>query len=282
MLNSNILLFFLFSLLLTACSSGLKTRVQEAERVASLNGFEKKLVKAGDFVLTTYQRITDKRQPYVFYIEGDGSITAGNYAIANNPTPSKIMLLKLATLDPRPNIVYMARPCQYTEPELNPKCREEYWVDKRLSEEVIKSINIAVDIISGGSSASLIGFSGGGGIAVLVAARNKNIQDVITIAGNLDIVRFSDYHKVYALKKSLNPIEYAKKINNIPQLHLSGDKDAIVPTRITNAYVAFSSSVCVASKVFPGITHTTGWELIWQDVLKIDLNCKVNSIAAVP
>lgn len=272
--NSNILLLALLCLFLTACSSGFETRINAAEKVASLHGFEKKLVQAGDFVLTTYQHVTDKYKPYVFYIEGDGSITSGAYAIASNPTPSKVMLLKLATLDQRANIVYIARPCQYTAPDLNPKCRSEYWVDKRLSEEVVESINIAINTIRGGMPASLVGFSGGGGIAILVAARNNNIQDIITIAGNLDIIRFSNYHQVYALQQSLNPIEYAKKINNIPQLHLSGDKDLIVPASITNAYVAVSASPCVQSRTISGATHTTGWDLIWQDMLKLDLVCK--------
>lgn len=275
MLNSlNILLFILLSLCISSCSSTIESRIHAADKTASLNSFEKKLVKAGSFVLTTYQHITDPHKSYVFYIEGDGSIATGNYAIASNPTPSKIMLLKLATMDSRPNIVYLARPCQYTPVELNPKCRAEYWLDKRLSEEVIESINIAVNTISGSMPASLIGFSGGGGIAILVAARNHNIQGIVTIAGNLDIARFSSYHQVYALKESLNPIDYAKKITHIPQLHFSGDKDLIVPSTITNAYVEFSASPCVRSKIFPNITHTIGWDLVWKDAIKIDVTCK--------
>lgn len=263
-------------LLLSSCVSSIETRVEEADKVASINKFEKKLVKAGDFVITTYQRVSDKDSPYVFYIEGDGSISIGHYAIADNPTPSKVMLFKLATLDTRPNIVYIARPCQYTPVELNPNCNQAYWTDKRMAEEVIESTNIVINSIHNGNPASLVGFSGGGGVAILVAARNKHIKDIITIAGNLDIENFSKHHGIYALKESLNPIDYAIKINNIPQLHISGSKDKIVPSKIMHGYVKASSSDCIQQKIFPNITHTKGWDKVWQDVLKINLTCGCN------
>ena len=41
-------------------------------------------------------------------------IFADGSANSDNPTPVNPMLLKLATMDKRPNIVYIARPCQYT------------------------------------------------------------------------------------------------------------------------------------------------------------------------
>lgn len=78
----NILLLILGPLFLAACAANIETGIKEAEKVASFNSFEKKLVPAGSFVLTTYQRITDKYSPYIVYIEGDGSIASGHYAIA--------------------------------------------------------------------------------------------------------------------------------------------------------------------------------------------------------
>lgn len=265
------------SLFLASCSSTISTkaRVENADNFAATNKFEKKLVRCGDFVIATYQRIANKRNPYVFYIEGDGSITAGRYAISDNPTPANIMLFKLAALDTRANIVYIARPCQYAPIELNPKCNDQlYWTDKRMAEEVIDSINIAINMISNGKPVSLVGFSGGGGVAILIAARNTNIKDIITIAGNLDINDFSNHHKIYALKESLNPADYTSKINNIPQLHLSGSNDQIVPSYITQKYIKTNPSNCIQQRIFPNITHTKGWDNIWQDVLKINLICK--------
>lgn len=261
-------------LVVTGCTSTISSRVEEADRVAAAAGFNKKLVTGDDFVITTYQRISDKNKPYVFYIEGDGSIAYGR-TIADNPTPSKVMLLKLAIMDNRPNVVYVARPCQFTPMELNPRCTQDYdyWVNKRFAEEVVESMNAVISSISAKQPISLIGFSGGGGIAVLVTARNSKVKDIITIAGNLDTDGFSSYHNSYALKASLNPIDYAVQIRDVPQLHLSGEQDQIVPPQIANKYVKLSASNCVKQKVFPEISHTKGWDHIWQDVLKIPLTC---------
>lgn len=257
---------------LSGCTSTISTRIEEADSVAVVAGFQKKLVKGGNFVITTYQLISDTNQPYVFYIEGDGSITSGR-VIADNPTPSKVMLLKLATMDHRPNVVYVARPCQFTPMELNPQCTQDYWVDKRFAEEAVDSINIVINTISKNQPVSLVGFSGGGGIAILVTARNSHVKDIITLAGNLDTENFSHHHKVYALKESLNPIDYATQIRHIPQLHLSGGQDKIVPSQIALAYVRASTSNCVKQKILPDITHTKGWDNIWKDVLQIPLTC---------
>jgi dienelactone hydrolase len=140
------------------------------------------------------------------------------------------MLLSLAAMDKRPNIVYVARPCQYTPMELNSKCNPSYWTVKRFSDDSVSSINDVINKINSHQHKfSLIGYSGGGGIAVLIASRNNMVKDIITIAGNLDISAFTNHHKVSPMSGSLNPIDYAKLINNIPQLHLSGGKDKIIP-----------------------------------------------------
>lgn len=272
-LSSIILLCLLF--ILPSCTSTLSTKIEQADQFALTAGFQKKLIKGGDFVITTYQRISDSSRPYVFYIEGDGSITSGRM-ISDNPTPSKIMLLELAAIDNRPNIVYVARPCQFTPMELNPQCMQDYWIDKRFAEEVVESINSVISTISKNQPISLVGFSGGGGIAVLVAARNGHVKDIITIAGNLDIKNFSKYHEVYALKDSLNPIDYAAEIRSIPQLHISGGEDKIVPAHIADIYIQVSASDCVKSKVFPDITHNKGWNDVWKDVLETPLTCSTN------
>ncbi len=264
-------------LLISGCTPDLSIRAKKTDEVALPAGFQKKLVRGGDFVITTYQRISDTNKPYVFYIEGDGTIAYYRGGpLEDNPTPYKVMLLKLAIMDNRPNIVYVARPCQFTPMELNPCCTHDhdYWVNKRFAEEVVESMNAVISSISGKQLISLIGFSGGGGIAVLVAARNSNVKDIITIAGNLDTDGFSSYHNSYALKASLNPLDYAVHIRDVPQLHLSGEEDQIVPPQIANMYVKASASNCVKHKIFPDISHTKGWEYIWQDVLKIPLTCR--------
>ncbi|WP_341789773.1 alpha/beta hydrolase [Rickettsia endosymbiont of Polydrusus tereticollis] len=271
----NAVKLLLMSILLFACTPDVATRTKNAAVLATQNNFQPKYVKGGDFVLTTYQRITDKNLPYVFYIESDGHVSEKYDVTSDNPTPLTTLLLQLAIMDNRPNVVYIARPCQYTPLELNPKCSSDnYWVEKRMGREVVDSINNVINNITNGQKFSLVGFSGGGGIAVMVAVENKNVKDIITIAGNLDTATFDNTHNGRGfLSRSLNPIGYAKQVNNIPQLHFSGAADKRVPPIIAQRYVEASNSSCVKQRIIPNATHVKGWEKIWSSLLKIDINC---------
>src|SRR6185369_17994593 len=60
------------SCLITACTPSVINRSKEMETFSKAHDFHKQQVKAGQFTLTTYQKITDPQAPYVFYIEGDG------------------------------------------------------------------------------------------------------------------------------------------------------------------------------------------------------------------
>lgn len=244
------------------------------ESMGRLYGFERQLVKGGDFWITTYQKITNKNLPYVFYIEGDGRAFNGKYRVSNNPTPKSKTFIELATMDDRPNVVYVARPCQYTPMNLNPKCSTTaYWTSKRLSEDSVESINQVIDQINGGGTFSLVGYSGGGGIAVLIAERNPLVKDIITIAGNLDHRKFTEHHDVDPMIYSLNPVDYAKQINHIPQLHLSGGKDHIIPPFITDHFVKESDSRCAKQRIFPNNGHSKGWKDVWEYILTLPVTC---------
>lgn len=272
MISPKLITIFLVSILMSSCASDLNRRVKAANNIAVANNFEQKLIQSGDFVLTTYQRINDKNLPYIFYLEGDGRSFVGRYNVSDNPTPGRPMLLKLAVLDDRPNVVYIARPCQYTPLEQSPKCQQVYWTNKRMADEIIVSINGAIETISNRQNVSLVGFSGGGGIAVLVAARNKYVKNIITIAGNLDHIAFNKYHNAGSMTGSLNPIDYAKQISHVPQLHLSGGKDKIVPSFIATSYVAKSAAKHVLQKTIKNAEHLEGWEAVWPKLLKGNLS----------
>lgn len=251
--------------MLTSCMNNLQDSYQ---------GLDRKLVQSGQFYITTYQKITDPTKPYVFYIEGDGNAFK-NKRPTLDPTPHGLMMIKLAASDPRPNIVYVARPCQYTPISLNSVCHDhKYWTTGRLSNEAINVINMVTDQVSNGKGFHLIGFSGGGGVAVLVAARNPNVIDIITISGNLDTEGFTAYHNVSPMRESLNPINYAKQINHIPQLHLSGSQDKIIPPFIAEHFAKASNSRCVKQKIYSA-QHSKGWETLWKQILQEEeVSCK--------
>jgi len=261
------------SLMISACTPALTARVKNAENTGKNNGFTQKLVKGGDFWLTTFQRITDQNKPFVFYLEGDGDAFLKYGGLTENPTPQYQFVLKLASLDNRPNVVYIARPCQYTPMDINPKCSPVYWSDRRMSEEVVTSVNDVIETLAKGQGVSLVGYSGGGGIAVLVAARNKYVRDVVTLAGNLDHISFNQHHKKRPMIGSLNPIDYATQLSNVPQLHLSGGEDTIVPPFIADKYVKASNSTCVHQEIYARASHQSGWERVWKEILTIPVIC---------
>lgn len=264
------LLFFL-----TSCGK-VVTENRDPLSIGRLYGYEKVLVKGGDFWITTYQKITDHNKPNVYYIEGDGAAFEGKYRISRNPTPRRQMLMILASIDKRPNVIYIGRPCQYTPMDLNPKCLHDtsYWTDKRMSDDTVIAINDVINKTnSSGAKFSLVGYSGGGGIAVLIAARNPRVKDIITVAGNLDHRAFTDYHNVTPMIGSLNPINYAKLVNQIPQWHLSGGKDKIVPPFIADKFVQAAGSTCVKQKIFSGNDHRAGWDAVWEYIYTTPLRC---------
>jgi predicted esterase len=261
--------------LLSACNRlDLTKRLTTADDFAKSNGFRKEFVQADGFSFTAYSKVNDPKQPYNIYIEGDGLAFLNRYTVSDNPTPTKLMLFKLASLDKRPNVIYLARPCQFTSLEFNPKCNDpKYWTSDRLSEESVAAMNQAVAKLSQSKPVNLVGFSGGGAIAVLIAARNTKVSTIITIAGNLDHVAFNSHHHYSPMHNSLNPIDYAAKVKHIPQLHISGSKDTRVPSFITQSYVATSASQCVQGEIIQGASHETGWDKVWTNILARPLSC---------
>ncbi|MDX2049761.1 MAG: alpha/beta hydrolase [Rickettsiaceae bacterium] len=272
---STIIVLFGLALTTTSCTKSQYLREVIADEHAFKHNFQKKIILGGDFYLTTYQKLNPNFRTYTFYIEGDGDAFVGKYIISDNPTPGKLMLFRLAALDDAPNLVYIARPCQYTPMSMNQSCIKSYWTDRRMSEEVVDSIDRVINKIAGNNPVRLIGFSGGGGVAVLIAARNPNVKYLITVAGNLDHEAFNRYHNVRPMIGSLNPIDYAEKINHIPQLHVSGAKDLVVPAFIADDYIkASKNDRCIKREIITDATHTLNWEKSWEYILNIPLTCQ--------
>lgn len=250
--------------------------VKSIDKIAEKNGFKKEFISGGKFIITTYSKVTNTYSPdYVIYIEGDGNVTRFGGTPSANPTPKNHMTLNLAFKDKRENVIYIARPCQYTPMRMNPACTTEYWTNKRWSEDSVDNINNVINLVAAkAKNIHLVGFSGGGGIAILVAAKNKKVKDIITIAGNLDVEEFVKYHKNIPCIGSLNPIDYAEKVKNIPQMHFVGSKDSRVPFFIADSFVRKSNSSCVKYRIIEGKTHSKGWIDDWSELLaNIKLDC---------
>lgn len=276
----NNLLVLAALLTLPACGGGMTIggRIDIAQDTAAQAQLTRHDYIASPFILAGWQRITDTAAPINIYIEGDGSAWLNRTTPSRNPTPKNAIALKLAAKDNASNVVYLARPCQFTKlsaPGNN--CSDFYWRGGRFAPDVIQSFNSALDQIAkrtNGAGFNLIGFSGGANIAGLLAERRTDILSIRTVAGNVDNDAFVDLHKVSAMPSSLNMAAKASEIAHIPQLHLIGGDDENVPAMIFESYrQKAGESTCIHSKILGGISHDSGWEEQWPTLLALPFVC---------
>jgi len=208
------------------------------------------------------------------YVEGDGLAWMSRSNISSNPTPLNPVALKLAIIDNERydhSIVYIARPCQYISKYLNKKCHSKFWTSHRFSEEIIDKFNLVIDklkVEAGAEKIQLIGFSGGAAIASILSAIRNDIHSLVTVAGNLDHVAINRFNKVSQLSNSLNAIDFSSKIKNIPQHHIIGAQDHLIPELVVDNFIDKQQGNCSKKIVAKVSGHGYGWEKFWRNSYK--------------
>jgi len=256
-------------LALTACS----TYTNNARNAANSYGMRWEYISAGDFDLATAWKGGAKDKPLYVYIEGDGRAYLSPETPSSDPTPSPQMALNLATKHPWKNAVaYLARPCQYALPDHNRNCSEDYWTDMRFSPEVVTSSNRAIDTLKMRTKTArvvLVGYSGGGAVAILAAAKRNDVDAIITVAGNLDTDRWTKIDNLSPLEGSLNPADFASMVAMVPQVHFSGERDESVPTAVVQSFMSKLPPASPAQIVtIPKFNHECCWVEQWRELLK--------------
>lgn len=169
------------------------------------------------------------------YIDGDGSPWVLGRYVADEPSPRNPLLLQMMSQD-RADAIYLGRPC-YLGLASSPPCQSVHWTDRRYAPEIIDSMAAAIRRIHGDARPLvLIGYSGGGAIATLLAEHLRPAL-VITVAANLDTEAWVKAHGYRPLYGSLNPIEDAR-LHGIPHIHYTGDKDRAVNPEQAGRFVA--------------------------------------------
>ena len=264
-----ILILVIFTVLY-GCES-LQQRQDKAIALAAQAGFIYEQVLSGQFLLSTYKKIKPADKELIVYIEGDGYAWKRKNILSDDPTPKDPVALELAIKDPRGSILYIARPCQYLSKDQLVQCQPKYWSSHRYSEEVIDSINNEIERAkqdSGIKSINLIGYSGGGTVAVLVAALRNDVSSIITVAANIDHTSWTSLHGITPLTGSLNAANYASATENIPQLHFSGGKDTTVPPEISESYLdKVNNTANIKISVIPDFSHKCCWVDKWETLL---------------
>lgn len=260
--------FFFLALLLLIAGCAHEDPRRHAQDLATHGGLIRSEIQTRFFLLVAYSRIDDPRQPVHVYFEGDGLAWISRSRLSDDPTPHRAVGLALAATDSAPNVIYLARPCQYIDLHAHP-CESIWWSGKRFAEEVVRSENEALDTLMRGAPMQLvhvIGYSGGAAIAVLVAARRQDVASVRTVAGNLDIEAVNRFHGVSPMPDSLNPIDVASALARIPQIHFTSTGDTVVPASIAVRFAA-AAPRCAHVVTVAGPSHESGWVERWPALL---------------
>lgn len=228
-------------------------------------------LEAGPFLITAYGRLSSPGQPLRIYLEGDGRAWITRRQVSLDPTPRDPVALRLAAADASANVVWLARPCQFVSGADWRSCNPHDWTDQRYAPRIVAAIDLAVESLraaAGSEQVELVGFSGGGALAVLVAARRNDIAAIRTVAGNLDIEAFAATHRISPLTGSLNPRDAAAAVADIPQLHLVGADDPVVPPLLAESFqTGLPHRRCSRSRVVEGVAHQSGWAERWRELL---------------
>jgi hypothetical protein len=254
---------------LAACVS---SRTEEAADVAHGAGMVARRFDSGPFVLTSWQKPgrADGGTLSV-YLEGDGRAWINRGRVAEDPTPDDPVALRLAAADTRRAVLYLARPCQYVEGPDFRNCTPLYWSSGRFAPQVVAATSRAIDEAkaeTGATRIELLGYSGGGALAVLVAARRRDVVDLITVAAPLDTAAWTRRHGVSPLSGSLDPISVAPDLATLPQVHFVGGADDVVPPDIAESYRrAAGDHGKIMVVPIAGYTHTCCWAARWPELL---------------
>jgi len=253
-------------------------RSETAQRIAAPAWMIKRDVLATPFTLRAYERIHDRGGVVNLYIEGEGAAYTSPEEWESNPTPKNPIALHLASKDRADNVIYLARPCQYVETSsMKGICEEKYWKEARFSSEVIDGFNNALNDIAKRydiSGFNLIGYSGGGGIATLIAANRKDILSIRTVAGILDHETQSAEINAQPLSQSLNPSNEAASLTQMPQYHFIGGQDAIVPPSVLHSYLqSMPPTHCVQTMLVQEAGYEKGWVNKWPELLELPVTC---------
>lgn len=209
----------------------------------------------------------------VVYLEGDGFAYVRPRQPSVDPTPTDPVALRLALSDPSSaTVTWIGRPCQYTLPDHGRNCRTVYWTGSRYAPEVLDSVGNAIDILkqrSGAKKLVLVGYSGGGAVAALLAARRVDVKTLVTVVADLDLGYWTRRDGLTPLSGSLDPVDVAPSLGTLPQTHFTGGQDKTVGTDVVRSFIKhLPAGTPVRLVEIPDYTHTCCWSRDWPSLVK--------------
>ncbi|MFN3884594.1 MAG: alpha/beta hydrolase [Rhodocyclaceae bacterium] len=223
-----------FSLLLAGCACGLPAGERGRLDVAlAPAGFVHRRLASTDIPVHVWLRSAGE-STLTIVIEGDGAAWFNPRWPPADPTPESSQIAALAR-ELSGAVAYLARPCQF---ERAPVCRIEHWTSRRFAPELVAALDAALEDLkraSGATRLKLVGHSGGGVLAVLLAQRRRDVAMVATFMAPLAVAEWTR-------AQGLSPLDGADPMQlpalTMPAVHVAGGRDAIVPSALIRAYAA--------------------------------------------
>ncbi|MGY5958826.1 alpha/beta hydrolase [Kosakonia sp. BK9b] len=240
-------------------------------------GFTQEALQTKTFLLSALSKTSPQAKVLRVYIEGDGFAWVSRTQPSRDPTPHNPVGLKLAAADPSPNVLYLARPCQFIGPPLPADCSVKWWTDQRFSPVVIDAMDEALTRVVSrmpGVELELVGYSGGANIAAQLAARRHDVRSLRTVAGNLDVAYVNQIHQVTPMPDAMNAIDVAAKLASVPQIHFSGSEDATVPQAVAVRFQQATGARCAQIETVSGMKHGSDWAALWPGLLAKTPMCR--------
>lgn len=241
------------------------------ERIAADYGLQSSAVATDDFRHLVLSRpgIGASTRLYL-YIEGDGIPWLGGRQPAPDPTPASPLALRLMAAhaaDRTAHLAYLGRPCYFGFAR-EPGCGSSTWTSERYSPRVIASMVAAAEsLVASGDYAELvlIGFSGGGTVARLMAPKIPRVAGLMTINANLHVASWVSVRGYLPLSGSLDPVDEGPLPAGVRHVQAIGLRDAVVPAAVTQSYRERHDDLVVWK--YPDFDHVCCWLRSWPDIL---------------
>ncbi|MGE5171701.1 MAG: alpha/beta fold hydrolase [Rudaea sp.] len=205
------------------------------------------------------------------YVEHDGTPWLDSTHVATDPTPRAPLALALMARDTGPRLL-LGRPC-YFEVVHDAGCDAMLWTHHRYAPEVVASMVAALRAFLASHAfprVILIGFSGGGTLAWLMAEHLPETVAVVTLAANLDTDDWTRLHGYSYMAGSLNPAKQPSLPRGIREVHYVGERDENVPPSLARAFLTRHPEATIVE--LPQFDHRCCWVERWPALLDDAMN----------
>jgi pimeloyl-ACP methyl ester carboxylesterase len=256
------------ALTLAGCAAARDQHLGDAEAIADAGHLAPQLLRSGSMTILGFERAGPPGGLLTVYIEGDGRAWINPWQPSTDPTPSDAVGLRLAAGDPSRPLLYLARPCQFVT---FAGCADRLWTSERMSPEIVSVYQQLLDDAlnqTGSTKLALIGYSGGGALAALLAERRRDVAWLVTVAADLDLAEWTRLRKLAPLSGSLDPADDEAAIAGLPQVHFAGGDDDVVPPAVAQSFLRRLRGVGAARLVIvPHFDHGCCWVASWPQLM---------------